>query len=48
LLNASKDKHNKRRGLKRLQKQLKSGKLTKSHINNRGYNKYLKMEDNLS
>jgi transposase len=44
---ASKDKHNRERGLKRLQKQLKSGKLTKSHINNRGYNKYLKMEGNI-
>jgi len=41
---ASKDRHNRERGLKRLQKQLKSGKLTKSHINNRGYNKYLKMD----
>ncbi len=34
---ALKDKSNRERGLKRLQKQLKSGKLTKSHINNRGY-----------
>jgi len=41
---ALKDKSNRERGLKRLQKQLKSGKLTKSHINNRGYNKYLKMD----
>jgi len=44
---ASKDSYNRERGLKRLQKQLKSGKLTKSHINNRGYNKYLKMEGNI-
>ena len=44
---ARKDKNNRERGLKRLQKQLKSGKLTKSHINNRGYNKYLKMEGDI-
>jgi len=41
---AKKDAHNRERGLKRLEKQLQSGKLTKSHINNRGYNKYLKMD----
>jgi len=29
--------------LKRLEKRVKSGKLTKEHINNRGYNKYLKL-----
>jgi len=45
---ASKDRNNKERGLKRLQKQLKSGKLTKSHINNRGYNKYLKMKGKIN
>lgn len=41
---AKKDKENRQKGLKRLEKKLKSGKLTKSNINNRGYNKYLKME----
>ena len=41
---AKKDKINRERGLKKLEKQLKTGKLNKSHINNRGYNKYLKME----
>jgi transposase len=45
---AKKDKHNRERGLKRLEKQLKSGKLTKSNINKRGYNKYLKLEGNIS
>ncbi len=40
---AAKDKFNRQRGLKRLEKQIKSGKLTKANINNRGYNKYLKM-----
>lgn len=41
---ANKDRHNRERGLKRLEKQLTSGKLTKANINNRGYNKYLKMK----
>ncbi len=40
---ARKDELNRKRGLKRLEKQIKSGKLTKANINNRGYNKYLKM-----
>jgi len=41
---AAKDQNNRNRGLQRLEKQIKTGKLTKSNINNRGYNKYLKME----
>jgi len=41
---AKKDKYNRERGIERLKKKIKSGKLTKSSINNRGYNKYLKME----
>ena len=41
---AKKDQQNRKKGLERLQKQIKSGKLTKSNINNRGYNKYLKLE----
>jgi len=45
---AAKDEHNRARGLQRLEKQLKSGKLTKSNINNKGYNKYLKMEGDVS
>src|SRR3989339_781997 len=40
---ASKDEHNRKRGIQRLEKQIKAGKLTKSNINNKGYNKYLKM-----
>lgn len=44
---AKKDKHNRERGLKRLEKQIESGKLTKANINNRGYNKYLKISGNL-
>lgn len=41
---AVKDEHNRRRGLNRLEKQIKAGRLTKSSINNKGYNKYLKMQ----
>lgn len=40
----SKDRNNRERGLKKLEKQIRSGKLTKASINNRGYNKYLKLE----
>jgi transposase len=40
---ATKDEHNRKRGLQRLEKQIRAGKLTKSNINNRGYNKYLKL-----
>jgi transposase len=40
---AAKDAYNRKRGLNRLEKQVKSGKLTKSNINNKGYNKYLKL-----
>lgn len=41
---AKKDICNREKGLKRLEKSLKSGRLTKKNINNRGYNKYLKLE----
>jgi len=44
---AKKDLSNRERGLKRLEKSLKAGRLTKSNINNRGYNKYLKMQGEL-
>lgn len=40
---AKKDYSNREKGLARLEKKVKTGKLTKSSINNRGYNKYLKM-----
>lgn len=42
---AKKDRHNRERGLIKLEKQVKSGKLTKSNINNRGYNKFLQIEN---
>ena len=41
---ARKDAYNRDRGLKRLEKRLKSGKLSKSNINNKGYNKFLKLQ----
>lgn len=41
---ARKDANNRQRGLARLQKNIASGRLTKQNINNRGYNKYLRME----
>jgi transposase len=44
---ATKDAYNRKRGLFRLEKQVKSGKLTKSSINNKGYNKYLKLNGNI-
>lgn len=40
---ARNDEHNRKRGLSKLEKALQKGKLTKQHINNKGYNKYLKM-----
>ena len=45
---AAKDEHNRKRGLQRLEKQLRAGKLTKSSINNKGYNKYLKLKGDVS
>ena len=40
---ATKDAYNRKRGLTRLEKRIKAGRLTKSNINNRGYNKYLRL-----
>jgi transposase len=45
---ATKDAYNRKRGLTRLEKQVKAGKLTKSSINNKGYNKYLKLTGNVT
>jgi len=41
---ATKDLLNRERGLARLERSLSKGGLTKNNINNRGYNKYLKLE----
>jgi transposase len=38
---AKKDAHNREKGLRKLRGQIKSGRLTKQQINNRGYNKFL-------
>ena len=40
---AKKDNANRERGIQKLEKQIKTGKLTKAQINNKGYNKFLKM-----
>lgn len=45
---AKKDRYNRERGLKRLEKQIKTGRLTKSSINNRGYNKFLKLKGEIT
>lgn len=45
---AKKDAANRERGIMKLQKQIKSGKLNKSHINNRGYNKFLDIDNEVS
>ena len=42
------DKGNRIKGLKRLEKKVNSGKLSKKHINNRGYNKYLRLTGDIS
>lgn len=45
---ARKDAHLRKQGLERLEKNIKSGKLTKEKINNRGYNKYLKIKNEIA
>lgn len=45
---AKKDRYNRERGLMKLEQKIKSGKLTKSSINNRGYNKYLQLKGNVT
>ena len=44
---ASKDKYNRERGLRLLRQRVKTGRLSKSAITNRGYNKFLKLEGEL-
>lgn len=45
---AKKDGYNREKGLRRLEKRIRTGKLTKSSINNRGYNKYLRLEGEIN
>jgi transposase len=44
---ARKDKYNRDKGIKRLQKAYKTGNITKENINKRGYNKFLEISDNV-
>jgi transposase len=45
---ANKDRHNREKGVRKLRERVKSGKLTKEHINNRGYNKFLALEGHVT
>lgn len=42
---AEKDRYNRAKGLKKIKTRISSGKLTKEQINNRGYNKFLKLKN---
>lgn len=44
---AKKDRHNREKGVKRLEKAYRSGSITKENINKRGYNKFLEISDNV-
>ena len=44
---AKKDAHNRDKGIKRLEKEYKSGKITKDKVNKRGYNKFLEVSDSV-
>ena len=44
---AQKDVYNREKGIKRLEKEYKSGAITKDKINKRGYNKFLDISDNV-
>lgn len=41
---AAKDAFNREKGLRKLRRKIKSGKLRKTQLNNRGYNKFLKLQ----
>lgn len=45
---AKNDAYNRKCGLQKLEKALVNGTLTKKHINNKGYNKYLKLEGEIN
>jgi len=44
---AKKDRHNREKGVKRLEKAYRSGNISKENINKRGYNKFLEISDNV-
>jgi transposase len=45
---AKKDAYNRERGIRKLKKRIQSGRLTKENLNNRGYNKFLKLAGEIS
>ena len=45
---AKKDRHNREKGLSKLEKRIRTGKHTKTDINNRGHNKYLRLEGEIN
>jgi transposase len=45
---AKKDAYNRQKGIKRLEKEYKSGSITKDKINKRGYNKFLELSDDVT
>jgi transposase len=45
---AKKDAFNRRKGIKRLEKEYQSGTITKDKINKRGYNKFLEVSDDVT
>jgi Transposase DDE domain len=45
---AKKDAHNRKKGFDKLENKIKSGKLTKANINNKGYNKYLQLDGEIN
>ncbi|ROT09337.1 IS1634 family transposase [Lepagella muris] len=45
---AAKDEFNRRKGVERLRKSFASGKITKDKINKRGYNKFLKIDNDVA
>ena len=44
---AKKDKYNREKGVRRLQKEFGKGNITKENINKRGYNKFLELTDDI-
>lgn len=45
---ARKDRYNRDKGIRKLEKQIRRGRLTKANINNRGYNKFLKLDGRIN
>ncbi len=44
---AKKDRHNREKGIKRIEKEFKNGFITKDKVNKRGYNKFLEIQDDI-